>query len=568
MLLLSAAPADAQLSFTNPAPIPLPDGTLTPIPASLYPSRLEVSGLQGVVTGLTLTLHGFEHNNPDALDLLLVAPDGTNAIVLSDIGGADDVLGIDLSLDDAAPAALPDFLPFGSGTYKPSNYGTPADVWPAPAAGPFRKGSLASFYGILPNGTWSLYAVNDTKGNFGTIARGWSLKVHTTLGAETVKISNFKGAYQKETGRATLSWTTELENYIKAISVQKSLNDAAWTTMTTLPSDSSTARGRTIEVVDTAVSFGTAQYRLFIEGKDQSTRYSDTITVTLADQEPPVLTVPAAITTSTDAGAATASVDPGTPSATDNSNGAVTVMATRSDAVALDAPYPMGRTTITWTATDASGNSVSGLQTIDVVDSEAPVISNLVPSSATLWPPNHKMHDIRLNYTASDNVAVTATKVTVTSNEALNGWGDGNTSADWQVISPTLVRLRAERSGLESGRVYTITVTSVDASGNTTSRSAAVSVDHDQSSGAGNPGSLYANVVTRPQSNSFTLTVKGNGSTEQVQLQVVDALSGRVIESRSCPAAGELQFGSSYGRGVYYVQVSQGNDKVVLKCAK
>ena len=67
-----------------------------------------------------------------------------------------------------------------------------------------------------------------------------------------------------------------------------------------------------------------------------------------------------------------------------------------------------------------------------------------------------------------------------TSNEAVNGLGDGNTASDWQVVDNANgtfdVWVRAERSGNGTGRVYTITATATDASGNSTSASAAVSV--------------------------------------------------------------------------------------------
>src|SRR5207302_11177939 len=51
----------------------------------------------------------------------------------------------------------------------------------------------------------------------------------------------------------------------------------------------------------------------------------------------------------------TAAVDPGTPAASDSCS-SVTVTSSRSDAQPLGAPYPIGVTTITWTATDTSAH--------------------------------------------------------------------------------------------------------------------------------------------------------------------------------------------------------------------
>ena len=70
--------------------------------------------------------------------------------------------------------------------------------------------------------------------------------------------------------------------------------------------------------------------------------------------------------------------------------------------------------------------------------------------------------------------------VNVTSNEPINGPGDGNTKPDWQIVDDLTLNLRAERSGIDANRVYTIHVECTDASANTASAAVEVTVPHDQ----------------------------------------------------------------------------------------
>jgi len=81
---------------------------------------------------------------------------------------------------------------------------------------------------------------------------------------------------------------------------------------------------------------------------------------------PPLITCPGGITKYTDSGQNTATVNPGTPIATDNC-GSVTVTGVRSDGKPLNAPYPLGITVITWTAKDAANNSASCAQSIAIM---------------------------------------------------------------------------------------------------------------------------------------------------------------------------------------------------------
>src|SRR5207253_3847659 len=83
------------------------------------------------------------------------------------------------------------------------------------------------------------------------------------------------------------------------------------------------------------------------------------------------------------------------------------------------------------------------------------------------------------------NVTINSVVISkVTSDEIENGNGDGNTLNDIVIASNCKsVQLRSERDGNGNGRVYTITFKVTDASGNSTTVTAKVTVPLNQSGG-------------------------------------------------------------------------------------
>jgi hypothetical protein len=146
--------------------------------------------------------------------------------------------------------------------------------------------------------------------------------------------------------------------------------------------------------------------------------------------------------------------------------------------VVFTAPYSVGTHLVTVTAADAE-NQVDCQAVVQVIDTRPPMIRRVWTDQRFLWPPNHKMVPVKVNVRVDDCQPVTWRVVEVTSNEPVNGRGDGNTSPDWIIANSQTVYLRAERSGLGNGRVYTIKVAVTDAGGLTSHGRVAVAVPHD-----------------------------------------------------------------------------------------
>jgi uncharacterized repeat protein (TIGR01451 family) len=230
---------------------------------------------------------------------------------------------------------------------------------------------------------------------------------------------------------------------------------------------------------------------------DDGNNQSCAQTITVEDHENPVIVCPAPIVQGNDPGTCSATVNPGQPTSSDNCD-TPTITGTRSDGQALNAPYPKGTTTITWRATDTSGNYSECTQTVTVVDNEVPTFT--FTGTQTMWPPNHKYRTFTTaNLVASvhDNcdgtIPITGVVITkVTSDEIENGNGDGNTLNDIVIAADCKsVQLRSEREGNSNGRVYTIFFSVTDAAGNTGTGITKVVVPHNPGETAVDSGPHY-----------------------------------------------------------------------------
>lgn len=201
-----AAPA---AQFCNPNLISI-TGSLGSGKATPYPSNINVSGVSGLITSVSVKLNTIQHTWGRDIDILLVGPGGQKFVIMSDVGqsqGFDNPATITIS--DAGAAQFTRFeQPIPTGTYKPTNhsdefnpdaYAAPAPVGPYNEPGPAPAGN-ATFASVFnqadPNGIWSLYVMDDSSSNEGSIAGGWCLDIVTAAPAANnmqFAATNFNG---------------------------------------------------------------------------------------------------------------------------------------------------------------------------------------------------------------------------------------------------------------------------------------------------------------------------------------------------------------------------------------
>lgn len=212
---------------------------------------------------------------------------------------------------------------------------------------------------------------------------------------------------------------------------------------------------------------------------------------------------------------------------------------------ASGAIFNKGITMVTYSAGDGASSCSFN---VTVVDKELPAIENLSTGITTIWPPDHKMKDVTLSYNLHDNCGIAGTQVTVSCNEPI-------TVNDWQVVDDHHIRLRAERKEGGNGRIYTITVTVTDISGNQTSKTVPVTVSKNQANikiditAQPNPSSSYFAVAVVPGYNSKT--------GDKITVKIYNSYGFLLNEYDNVAANTILKVGDKFLPGLYYLEATQ-----------
>lgn len=225
-------------------------------------------------------------------------------------------------------------------------------------------------------------------------------------------------------------------------------------------------------------------------------------------------------------------------------------------------PFNTGITIVTYTLADDPAKSCSF--NITVSDNQVPAITGLEVSPSSLWPPNHQLKDVTVNYSVNDNCGIGNTTITVSSNEPVQGNEKHDESPDWQVIDNHHVRLRAERLGNGNGRIYTIKVTTTDINGNQQTATTTVSVPKSQGHSA---QELVVTASPNPSQGYFVVTINSN-SDDKIRVRLLDNKGTVLSTVTNISGHQTLEIGDGLKAGIYFLEVIQAGVKKTTRIIK
>ena len=163
----------------------------------------------------------------------------------------------------------------------------------------------------------------------------------------------------------------------------------------------------------------------------------------------------------------------------------------------------VGTFDVTLVVTDDNGLTGSAGTTAEILETpvnNAPDCTGALPSTETIWPPNHKFVPVSVyGVSDSDGDPVSILIDSIFQDEPVNTYGDGDTARDGRGVATETAEVRAERSGTKkvpgNGRVYHIGFTASDGRGESCSGTVTVGVPHDVKDIPIDEGPLYDSTV-------------------------------------------------------------------------
>jgi len=147
--------------------------------ADPYPLARTVSGVNGVITDLDVSLTGVYHARPADLEMVLEGPRGQKVALMSDVCGGSTAVNQAWAWDDEAISPMYGATPCPDGTYRPGSK-VNDELMPYPLSLPLDlRTTLREFDLTDPNGDWRLWVYDDQAGAPGAFTQRFKLDMET-----------------------------------------------------------------------------------------------------------------------------------------------------------------------------------------------------------------------------------------------------------------------------------------------------------------------------------------------------------------------------------------------------
>jgi subtilisin-like proprotein convertase family protein len=324
---VDTVPTDTTASFTQSTPTAIPDGP------AVVSSTVAVAAVGAFLRDVNITAN-ITHTFCGDLDITLMSPAGTVVTLTTDNtedADVDNVFNGTLWDDDANPGGQ---VPYSSnnGVTTDHSYVNLVTATPLTPEEP-----LAAFIGENPNGTWTITISDDTAIDGGSLD-SWTLQITTgTCGAPCML-----------TCPANITQSNDPNQCGAVVNYSPPTTSGTCGTVTCSPPS-----GSFFPVGTTTVTCS----------EDSMAMATCSFTVTVNDTQPPSITCPANVTAVGTPGSTTVTVTFPDPTFSDNCPGATVACVPPSGSM-----FPVGTSTVTCTATDASGNTASCSFTVQAFD--------------------------------------------------------------------------------------------------------------------------------------------------------------------------------------------------------
>jgi subtilisin-like proprotein convertase family protein len=421
VFLFTGISLSGQTTFTNASNITISDA----VPATPYPSTINVTGMGSAITNVTVTLNNMNHTFMGDVAIMLVAPNGDRLLLDGRCGGGSVWSGTTWTFSDAAATGL-QTSGNPSGAYKPTatvinnNLAPIANDVIGEDPAPSGTQTFASrFNGDNPNGNWSLYVTDLAGGDIGNIAGGWSITITASndqcAGAIGIPIpcGGTSATFSGNTSTATLDGpgTTCTAGSVAADVWYTVVGNGTNITATTCGSSyddkldiytggcgglsSVTCNDDFCGLQSQVTWFATAgtTYWIRVHGYNSATG-AYVLSLSSADVTAPTVTCPSNITANTAAGTCAATLTPASPTTSDVGCGVTVLTWAMTGATVASSPgtgintvpatsFNRGVTTVIYTVADAANNTSTCGFLVTVTDNQNPTVVTC-PSNITV----------------------------------------------------------------------------------------------------------------------------------------------------------------------------------------